>query len=224
MTRQILVVGNARGGTTATCGVIRMLGVPFPECNDNHENVRWFKHVIRLGEREPIDEYNAKYTKQWGQKIIAPRDWEYLPQRVHMLSDPWFVCVWRDPIAVGLRGGNKPIDNRNYTTWVANLEDQIQRLKWLHTHLRPARPQINSKIYPVLHISYEKLCSNIPQGVELIREWLDLPTTKFRDACNYVRPGSYWPWEDKDDPVTRNVTHRMVVEPAEVVLPVPKEG
>lgn len=199
MTTHVLVIGNARGGTTAVCGVLRTLGVRFPESNDNHENTRLLRHFMIRGGDDLIKQYDMEYPDMWGMKVIMPRDAKVFKERIKLLSDPFIINVWRDPITATMKGKSM-VDNHHYKMWMQILNEQVDRLKWLEeTNL------------PCLNISYEKLCTDTVEQVDRIRDFLWLPDYNFKAAVDYVRPGSYWTWESKEDPPVRNIQASITV-------------
>ena len=205
MSNQVVIIGAVRGGTTATSGVVRSLGIPFPESNDQHENPALLREFLIHGREDMVHKYDAMYPV-WGQKMLVMRDSEVFGARLWQMDNPLVICVWRDIMAIDEKGGAHPPVNKHWRSWKKLLFSQYELVQMLHG--------MGFDI-PTMHLSYEKLCKNTETEVRRIKDFIEagvgitIPEELVPEAVKYVRPGKYWPWENPIDPVKRHVTHNI---------------
>jgi len=198
---ELIITGCGRGGTTAIAGVIRHLGLSFPNANEYNEeptliravrNNNWYEFEIILSQiRENYTSWGVKHP--W-----YSRDASKLLQAMKRLKNPGLVHIWRDPYSIA--------DHRFKLTLKAaeNVPDIIlptfeKTMTHLITKELPSRihsVNIVSKEFPVFQLSYEKLIQNPEEQVESIRSWLNFSDKGVAAAIDYIKPGSYHPWEE----------------------------
>lgn len=180
MYKQVIVVGCAKGGTTATAGVCRLLGVHMGEPSSmgewaNYQEDLEFIEFIRTATLSEVvsvvQERNAKYTV-WGVKHpdLAKRLGE-LDRLVNASENPYIIFVWRDVAAIvanRTRDQHEPSDRRILQEAKEIADDQARLLAWYGSwyYSLDRRP---------LFVSYEKLLTSSVDEVSRIANYLEIP-------------------------------------------------
>jgi len=168
----IVVIGAAKGGTTAVAGITRILGVYYGthqalgEWDNHHEDVEFFNLLYR-GNNKVFDLIRKRNndSKVWGYK--HPTLYKKSHYRDIMLSNlinPKFIFVTRDLEAIGLRRGpDKTIAERIADMTRLSME-QTNLLKW-----------INENSIDYIFVSYEKLLINTFDTIGIISDFIETP-------------------------------------------------
>ncbi|MBD3244465.1 MAG: hypothetical protein GF335_00540 [Candidatus Moranbacteria bacterium] len=161
----ILVMGLSRSGTSMTAIVLEELGVFMGKEKDNivHEDLEIVDMLEKNNEiakfKNLIQERNKKYGI-WGWK--RPHAYEYLSKTKDLLTNPHFIFMFRDPLAIAIR--NK----------IATKVDPMVNLERTIREYQNFFKSITSTKYPTLLISYEKIISNKQYFVEYLNDYFNI--------------------------------------------------
>lgn len=179
--RTVLLIGNARGGTSATAAVIDALGVPVGEYGDGHFETTEFKllDLHHSGNRErllaKIAALNAQYA-QWGAQI-----WDTPAMTsgiAAMVRSPCLLIVFRDLVATTQRRLSLP-DELHTAKEVLDLRcKEMLRLLACLTVLP----------LPTMLVSFERLRIQTAEVVSHIAEFLGVSPApvQLQEACDRV--------------------------------------
>jgi len=194
--RTFLIFGVNRGGTTATAGALRRLGIFLGDDIGGNLEDRLFRKRLGLDAiRATVADRNASYDV-WGWKHPHPH--LYIDELLPDLRNPRLILVTRDLTA----------NTAGVSSW-----DQEEVNKALAMYLR--QTQKNSDLIrrvncPVLLVSYEKL---LVKPVPVIRDLahfcgLKPSSAAIAHALDFIKPGSYQLGEAQDLTLLEKLRHR----------------
>lgn len=180
--RTIAVFGCGRGGTSATAGVLRALGVAFPDGTHplKHESspLRYEGGVLdRAASREEIARLDARH-RVWGWK--SPGDLFSVGSWISMLRAPRFLVVFRNPLdTIRSIVRHEGVPPELAAAHVGEVTAELGRF----LSLTP---------FPVAVLSYEALCGASARMVAEIADWAGLgpDTATLRAAAEFVARGT----------------------------------
>ena len=182
---QIPVIGNAKSGTSAVTGVLRILGVNMGEemaenCKKANEDVAWAEVGKDFDQMKALADRRDRENDIWGWK--DPSLINYLPTIHRFLSNPRYIFVYRDPVAVARR------QVKDYRTSRLKYEERIrhhQECNYVMTSFMIAHPDTH-----ILSVSYEKLLTDTGNIVNEIAEYVGLPVSDraYANCISYVQP------------------------------------
>lgn len=168
--RTIVVFGCGRGGTSATAGVLRTLGVAFPDRTHplkhessplRHENGA----LDRDASRRAIAQLDARHDV-WGWK--SPGDLFSVGGWISMVRAPRFLVVFRNPIET-IRSivRHEGVPAELAAAHVGEVTAELGRF-------------VAFTPFPVAMLSYETLCGEPARTVAAIADWAGLGTDAAR--------------------------------------------
>lgn len=174
--KTIIVIGDARSGTSMTASVLLSLGVFLGERRDQavFEDVdisRLIEARNDEGLSALIEKRNATYDV-WGWK--RPSTLEHLERILPMLRNPHLVFMFRDPLAIAMR---------NNISMGADLLKGIENS--LNTYGK-ILTKLKSVSCPVLLVSYEKALLKRLEFVEELCRFLDLPEERAKKSVENI--------------------------------------
>lgn len=160
--RTYIVMGVMRGGTSMVAGVMRGLGIDLgPQVSEqNHESALLTSKNSIEDIRLTISQYSSE-KDIWGWKF--PHAADYLEQVLDEISNPHFICVFRDAAANagGLnRWGDSPDTLRAMDATLNRQKKNLQLVRKLEC--------------PSLLISYEKALRHKALFVDQFSAWLGI--------------------------------------------------
>lgn len=163
--KTIVVFGVARSGTSMVASVLDKLGVFLGQYLDDVvlEDVELAGILENKKDEEELKRFIEKRNtehKLWGWK--RPGSIQYVDQFAPLLTNPYFIIVFRDSLAIALR-------NR-----ISVHTDLINNLKHTHNQYISVIEFVKKTKYPCLLISYEKAISKKHIFVQQLAEYLDL--------------------------------------------------
>lgn len=182
--RTYVVFGTRRGGTSMVAGITRALGLDLgePGARKNNEDPRFqSKPVNRM--RQTIEERNAE-SPVWGWKYPAAGG--YLPEIYNDLRNPYFIVVYRDPVAAAL--SQQRLDRGDNA-----------RTGRLALHESSANNTVNTGFVlaadrPCLLVSSEKALAYPGRLIDQVADFLYVPRpegTLREKILDYIAPGQY---------------------------------
>lgn len=182
--RTYAIFGTRRGGTSMVAGVARALGLDLGQVGQrkNNEDPRFQNRPLdRM--REAIETRNAEQDV-WGWKFPAAGN--YLPELSNSLRNPYFIVVYRDPVAAALSQARRDRQFNRRTTRLALHESAANNA--VNTGLALATDR------PCLLVSNERAMAD-PEGViDDVAAFLgqEPPTGALRsNILAYIKPGQY---------------------------------
>jgi len=194
--RTFLIFGVNRGGTTATAGAIRRLGVFLGDDIGGNLEDKLFRKRLGLGSlRSTITHRNADHDV-WGWKHPHPH--QYIDDLLPDLRNPRLILVTRDLTANTL----------GVSSWDREKVDKA--LSMYLTQTQKNADLIQRADCPVLLVSYEKLLIKPEFVLRDIAHFCGLkPSASMIDhAVDFIQPGSYQPGEAQELSLKEKLRHR----------------
>lgn len=154
--KTFIVMGCAKGGTSATAGVLKIHGIPMfgtAKTTDDHELLNHINNVPVLDKM--IAERNQ--DGDWGLK--HPDLWRSHARLQQHLTNPHWIFVYRDPIAVALHRREWADIKLNRATEVLDTYSDFLKVNY----------------QPSIHISYEKLLFQPERTIRYICDFIERP-------------------------------------------------
>lgn len=181
--RTYVTLGLERGGTSAIAGIERALGLYMGDIDKGNNEDQNFTGY-RLGRiRTTIQQRNEQHDI-WGFKY--PKAVMYMPQVVESLRNPYFIVVYRDPVATAL----------SHLGWTGS-----KNRKPAHLAVHEANSFTNANTsfafasgHPTLVISHELAMEKPGDAIDEVARFLGLepPEKELRaKIIQYLEPGSY---------------------------------
>jgi hypothetical protein len=182
--RTYVIFGTRRGGTSMVAGAARALGLDLGDVGQrkNNEDPRFQNRPLKQM-REAIETRNAE-GDVWGWKFPAAGN--YLPELSNSLRNPYFVIVYRDPVAAALSQAKRDRQFNRRTTRLALHESSANNA--VNTGLALATSR------PCLLVSNERAIADPDGLIEDIAAFLgqDAPAGVLRQKIlAYIKPGQY---------------------------------
>lgn len=183
----IFVIGPAKSGTSATAGVLRILGINFGtpaelgEWN-NHSEHLGIVELVRRGKFGMMQELMALKGIQGAKH---PTFTAHIDDLARSFETARFVFVWRDPYSMASRQLEEKMEVGRRAK---AIDDKVAEQNWMIAGVRKWDERI-------VNLSYEKLLID-PAGqiAELAyRLNIDAHCERVRIAAHYVRPASNYP-------------------------------
>ena len=178
--RTIIVLGEARGGTSLAAGILFALGVPMGTQVDEpifEDGV--LSRAIRSGKTKNfhnvVDQYNNHWNV-WGYK--QPSVKRFLMRKSSALRNPMFLLIVKDVVSICSRKN----DLYGY--------DFVQTMRSVLKSYDDQILFLSKKRYPALVISYEKLVSNPAPFLDHICSFFGLDSRKIPHAVAFVSKGN----------------------------------
>ncbi len=174
--RTVIVVGPPRGGTSMVAGVLHRIGVPtgWGLVIEDRDLGSAFDEGDDDRFRELIAEKNSEHDI-WGWK--RPSSHKRLAFVDESFRNPYYIAVFRDPLAVGLR---------------ENISMRSGTMKSLRQALRAYTDIvafIDASSRPVLCVSYDKALRYPEEFVRAMAEFVGVPTDDGIDkALQFISP------------------------------------
>lgn len=179
--KTFVVLGGARGGTSAVSGILRIWGVYMGNClGDNHEDPEMLKTKKELPQViETIKKRNANYN-DWGWK--APNSIFWLEDVMAYLRNPYFIVVVRHPLSMA-----RSQVKRSGADLQTGLCVSIGYYNHIRTFIKNVKPE------NILFISYEDLISSKDKILQEIADFCEIKLNqeKMQSAQQFLVPGSY---------------------------------
>lgn len=192
--KTFVVLGAPRGGTSLLAGSLHSAGVfmgPVHRLGGQYEDPD-FKIPIRVAKRgneaerlllPRIVERNAQHPS-WGWKV--PNSIYYIRQVQHLLINPTYLFIYRDPVAIARSSARH--DRRN---WLLHRR-RLLRVARGHTKLvrefERSLPRRTRKV----SLQLEEVMTDIPGFVDLLREEVASATFDGDAVKRFIRPsGGY---------------------------------
>ncbi|SMP18758.1 hypothetical protein [Shimia sagamensis] len=194
--RTFLIFGVNRGGTTATAGAIRRLGVFLGDDIGGNLEDKLFRKRLGLDSiRSTIADRNANYDV-WGWKHPHPH--QYIDDLLPDMRNPRLILVTRDLTANTL----------GVSSW--DREEVDKALAMYLTQTQKNADMIQRVDFPVLLVSYEKLLVKPDLVLRDVAHFCGLkpPASKLDHAVQFVQPGSYQPGEAQNLTLKEKLRHR----------------
>lgn len=182
--RTYAIFGTRRGGTSMVAGVARALGLDLGNVGQrkNNEDPR-FQNRPLPQMREAIETRNGEHDV-WGWKFPAAGG--YLPELTNSLRNPYFIVVYRDPVAAALSQARRDREFNRRSTRLALHESAANNA--VNTGLALATER------PCLLVSNERAVAD-PEGlIDDVAAFLgqEAPSGRLRqNILAYVKPGQY---------------------------------
>ena len=182
--RTYTIFGTRRGGTSMVAGVARALGLDLGQVGQrkNNEDPR-FQNRPMPQMREAIETRNGELDV-WGWKF--PAAGAYLPELSNSLRNPYFIVVYRDPVAAALSQAKRDRQFNRRTTRLSLHESEANNA--VNTGLALATDR------PCLLVSNEKALAD-PEGlIDDVAAFLgrEEPSGALRQKIlAYIKPGQY---------------------------------
>lgn len=186
--RTYVTFGLERGGTSPIAGIQRALGLYLgPIGGGNNEDDAFHAKPLRRM-KQTVEERNAAHDV-WGFKY--PTAVNYLPNLVRSLRNPFFVVVFRDPVATAL----------SRARWDG---EQLRRSPRMALHEASTLGNANlsfalASLRPTLLVSTERVEKHTGELIDEIADFMAVPRPDdaFRERIvAYLAPGSYKKFED----------------------------
>lgn len=186
--RTYVTFGLERGGTSPIAGIQRALGLylgPIPQGNNEDPN---FHNKTLRRMRETIERRDEQHDV-WGFKY--PSAVSYLPTLIKSLRNPFFVVIFRDPVATAMSRARWDGEMLRRGPRMALHEASVNSNANLSFALAANRP--------TLLISTERVDGRQPAVIDEVAEFLGQPAPDedLRGRLlEYLAPGSYKKFED----------------------------
>ena len=187
--RTYAIFGTRRGGTSMVAGLARALGLDLGNVRQrkNNEDPRFQNRPLdRM--REVVEERNAEHDV-WGWKFPAAGN--YLPELSNTLRNPYFVIVYRDPVAAALSQAKRDREFNKRSARLALHESAANSATNTGLALATERP--------CLLVSHEQAVAK-PEGlIDDVAAFLgqEPPTGELRQQIlAYITPGQYKTFDD----------------------------
>jgi hypothetical protein len=187
--RTYVIFGTRRGGTSLVAGIARALGLDLGNvgARKNNEDPQFQNRAMDVM-RRAIEERNAE-RDVWGWKY--PAAGSYLPELSNTLRNPYFIVVYRDPVAAALSQARR---DRQFN----------RRSSRLAVHESAANNAVNTGLVlasdrPSLLVSNEQAASDPGNLVDDVAAVLgqEPPTGDLRRRIlEYISPGRYKSFEE----------------------------
>lgn len=186
--RTYVTFGLERGRTSPVAGVLRALGLYLGEIDEGNNEDKSFHNKTLHQMRTTIASRNAEHDV-WGWKY--PTAVNYLPALVKSIRNPFFVVVYRDPVATAL----------SRTQWDGEF---LRRPPRMALHEANALSNANTSFAlasgrPCLLVSTEKAERHPRQLIDELADFLFVPRPDDelrKRILAYIEPGSYKPFEE----------------------------
>ncbi|MGI8700565.1 MAG: hypothetical protein ACR2JU_05045 [Nocardioidaceae bacterium] len=199
--RTYVTFGTRRGGTSPVAGIIRALGVDLGRIGKrtNNEDPD-FQNRPSPHMRQAIARRNDEYDV-WGWKF--PGAGTYLPEIAAAIRNPFYVVVFRDPVAAALSQ--------------ARLDREVNRRQPpVALHESNANTNTNTGFVlasgrPCLLVSNEKAREQPDVLVDEVADYLfaERPSPDMKSRIlDYMTPGKYKAFEDYFDRATDDAASR----------------
>jgi hypothetical protein len=187
--RTYIVFGTRRGGTSAAAGVLRALGLDLGDVGTRKTNEDPAFQAKPLNEmRTAIKRRNAE-KDVWGWKFAGAGS--YLPELVGSVRNPYFVVVFRDPVAAALSQARLDREHNKRSPSVALHESNANSNANMGLALASGRP--------CLLISNEKAVQYPDSLIDEIADFLYAPRPEDplrTRILDYISPGRYKAFDD----------------------------
>lgn len=182
--RTYVIFGTRRGGTSMVAGVARALGLDLGEPGErkNNEDPRFHARPPRHL-RKTVAARNQE-QKVWGWKY--PAAGSYLPDIYQELRNPYFIVVYRDPVAAALSQLRLDGGDDTRTARLALRESGANNATNTDFMLSTDRP--------CLVISHEKAIAHPRRLIDEVADFLQMPRPEgeLRERIlGYIKPGQY---------------------------------
>ncbi|WP_412553411.1 hypothetical protein [Shimia sp. MIT1388] len=194
--RTFLIFGVNRGGTTATAGALRRLGVFLgDDIGGNLEDKLFRKRLGLDAIRATVAGRNESHDV-WGWKHPHPH--QYLDDLLPDLRNPRLILVTRDLTA----------NTSGVSSW--DREEVDKALAMYLTQTQKNADLIRRVDCPVLLVSYEKLLVKPDLVLRDMAHFCGLTpsSSAFAHAVDFIQPGSYQHGEAQDLTLAEKLRHR----------------
>jgi hypothetical protein len=187
--RTYALFGTRRGGTSMVAGVARALGLDLGRTGQrkNNEDPR-FQGATLPALWSLVEERNAS-ADVWGWK--HPAAGRYLTELSRSLRNPYYIVVYRDPVASAQSQIKRDKESKRRTTRLALHESTSSVTVNTGFVLATERPS--------LLVSYERAIADQNGLIDDIAAFLgvDPPTDPLRSSIlDYIKPGQYKAYDD----------------------------
>jgi len=187
--RTYALFGTRRGGTSMVAGVARALGLDLGRTGKrkNNEDPR-FQGATLPALWSLVEERNAS-ADVWGWK--HPAAGRYLTELSRSLRNPYYIVVYRDPVASAQSQIKRDKEAKRRTTRLALHESTSSVTVNTGFVLASERPS--------LLVSYERAIADQNGLIDDIAAFLgvDAPTDPLRSSIlAYIKPGQYKAYDD----------------------------
>jgi hypothetical protein len=181
--RTFVVIGVGRGGTSMVAGILSKLGINMGKLSGitfedveirnvtrNFPKEEWMKNL------QPIFERKNEQFDVWGFKV--PKFAKFLSELGNNLRNPYFIFVFRDPVAIAIRNV------------VSVKMDFSYSIKHTLSNYKLFADFIDSTDVPLIAISYEKSIVQPEFTVRKLVEHLGLDATEdmIIEAIEFITP------------------------------------
>jgi hypothetical protein len=182
--RTYVIFGTRRGGTSMVAGLARALGLDLGRVGQrkNNEDPRFQNRPLQQM-RAAVEERNSE-SDVWGWKF--PAAGSYLLDLANGLRNPYFIIIYRDPVAAALSQARR---DRKFN----------QRTSRLSLHESAANVTVNTGLVlaadrPSLLVSNERAMADSDGFIDDMAAFLgaEPPTGERREKIRaYIAPGQY---------------------------------
>ncbi|MGK2875675.1 MAG: glycosyltransferase [Nocardioides sp.] len=187
--RTYVLFGTRRGGTSMVAGILRGLGLDLGQtgARKNNEDPRFHPRPWREL-AEVVEQRNAE-APVWGWKY--PQAVNYLADIYPALRNPYFIVIYRDPVAAALSG--QRLDKK------VNARTEQMAINEANSNNAANTGFVLSVDRPCLLLSNERALAD-PEGlVDTVAEFIGVaaPTGDLRERIlAYIQPGAYKPFSE----------------------------
>ncbi len=194
--RTFLIFGVNRGGTTATAGAIRRLGMFLGDDLGGNLEDRLFRKRLGMAAIRQTVAARDETHDVWGWKHPHPH--QYIDELLPDLRNPRLILVTRDLAANSL----------GTSSW--DREDIDKAIAMYLAQTRKNVDLIRRVDRPVLVVSYEKLLVKPEAVVADMAHFCGLKpsASELAHAVDFIKPGAYQPGEAQDLTVAEKLRHR----------------
>ncbi len=184
--RTYVILGTRRGGTSMVAGATRALGLDLGRVGQrtNNEDPRFQNRSV--DDMRAAIEGRNEHHQVWGWKF--PTAVTYLPAVYGVLRNPYFVVVYRDPVAAALSQATK--DKRQRPERIALHESS--------SYIATNTGFVLATERPCLLVSNEKAIGDPDAMVDELADFLQLPKPDDERRAQiraYLAPGQYKPFD-----------------------------
>lgn len=187
--RTYVVFGTRRGGTSMVAGAVRALGLDLGNVGGRRNNEDpQFQNRSMDDIRAAIERRDAA-RDVWGWKFPAAAN--YLPAIISSIRNPYFIVVYRDPVAAALSQANKDQRARQRTPRIALHE--------CNSNANMNTGFILATDRPCLLVSHERALGDTGVLIDELADFLSLerPGDSVRSRMlDYLAPGHYKSFSD----------------------------